>query len=47
MFTLLLYSPAMADYNFVVDRKGLFESPLFLIVILVGAVIAIGVMSDR
>ncbi len=48
MFSLLLYSPAMADtYSFVADRKGLFESPLFLILILVGAVFAIGIMSDR
>jgi hypothetical protein len=44
----LLCSPAMADtYSFITDRKGIFDSPLFLIILLVGAVFAIGVMSDR
>lgn len=48
MYALLLYAPALADtYSFITDRRGIFESPLFLIILLAAAVFAIGVMSDR
>ncbi|MFT5685122.1 MAG: hypothetical protein ACI8RZ_006071 [Myxococcota bacterium] len=48
MFSLMLCSPSMADsYTFVTDRQGLFQSPMFMIIVLIGAVFAIGVMSDR
>ena len=48
MFSLLLLFPARADgYSFVTDRLGFFDSPIFLILILVAAVVAIGVISDR
>ena len=36
---LLLHSPALADtYSFVTDRKGFFDSPIFLIILLAAAV---------